>query len=148
MIRDTIVPTDEALIDGFEAGTLEGLSHAEHVRLGLLYLARLPKADALRRLGDGLLLFATLKGQPEKFHVTMTGAWVELLDVARGACPGATPAEVMVAWPGLLNPRALDWFYGPGVLESERARTGWVEPDLAPIDLAGLRLILPTAANA
>jgi hypothetical protein len=125
--------TDDELVAGFEAGTLERLPHADHVRLGLLYLERHGYDEALRRLADGLLLFATLKGHPEKFHVTMTRAWLDLLAAARQACPGATAAEVMAARSELLDPRALDRYYSPGRLNTEEARTSWTEPDLAPL---------------
>ena len=126
--------TDDELVERFEAGTLEGLPHADHVRLGLLYLARYDRAEALRRLGDGLLHFATLKGHPEKFHVTLTRAWLDLIDVVRRAHGGAAPMEIITAWPALLDTKLLDRFYSPGVLETEAARTSWVEPDLAPLD--------------
>jgi hypothetical protein len=126
--------TDAELAARFEAGTLESLPHADHVRLGLLYLERYGYDDGLRRLADGLLLFATLKGHPEKFHVTMTRAWLDLLDAVRQRHPGRTPAEIVAANPQLLNPKALDQYYSPGVLDTDGARTSWVEPDLAPRD--------------
>jgi hypothetical protein len=126
--------TDAELAARFEAGTLESLPHSDHVRLGLLYLERYGYDDALRRLADGLLLFATMKGHPEKFHVTMTRAWLDLLDAARHRHPGRTPAEIAAASSELLNPKALDRYYSPGQLETETARTSWVEPDLAPLD--------------
>jgi hypothetical protein len=126
--------TDDELAAGFEAGTLDSLPHADHVRVGLLYLERYGYDEALRRLADGLLLFATIKGHPEKFHVTMTRAWLDLLEAARQRHPGGTPAEIVAASPELLNPKALDRCYSPGRLDTETARTSWVEPDLAPLD--------------
>jgi hypothetical protein len=131
--------TDDELIAGFEAGTLEQLPHADHVRLALIYLERHGQIEALRRLGDGLLLFATMKGHPEKFHVTMTRAWLELVEAARAAHPGLDPAGVIGACPGLLDVHVLRHFYSAGRLDSEAARTSWVEPDVAPINPAALR---------
>jgi hypothetical protein len=122
--------TDDELAAGFEAGILEGLPHADHVRLGLVYLERHGYDNALRRLAEGLLRFATRKGHPEKFHVTMTRAWLDLLEAAREANPGATPAEIVAAVPELLDVRALDRYYSPGRLGTDLARTSWVEPDL------------------
>jgi hypothetical protein len=126
--------TDDELVAAFEAGTLEHLPHADHVRLGLLYLERHGYDEALHRLADGLLRFATRKGHPEKFHVTMTRAWLDLLDAARRARLRATPAEIVAASPELLDPRALDRFYSPGRLETDAARTSWVEPDLGKLN--------------
>ncbi len=131
--------TDEELIARFEAGRLDGLPHADHLRLGLLYLARDDRAEAVRRLADGLLLFATMKRHPEKFHVTMTRAWLELLDAARATQPGSSPSDVIAAWPGLLDPKALRQFYSAERLDGDEARTSWVEPDLAPLGVAALR---------
>ncbi|MBA3888642.1 MAG: hypothetical protein H0X67_23385 [Acidobacteria bacterium] len=131
--------TDNELIAGFEAGTLEHLPHANHVRLALLYLEQYGRDEALRRLGDGLLLFATLKGHPEKFHVTMTRAWLEPLAAARAAQPGGDPAAFVSAWPEVLDARALRRFYSAGLLDGDAARTSWLEPDLAPLDPRVLR---------
>jgi hypothetical protein len=125
--------TDTELAARFEAGTLDSLPHADHVRLALVYLQRHGYDEALRRLADGLLLFATLKGHPEKFHVTMTRAWLDLLEAARRRHPGGTPAEIAAANPELLDPKALDQYYSPGRLDSETARTSWVTPDRAPV---------------
>lgn len=129
--------TDEELLGRFAAGTLERLPHADHVRLALLHLARYDRGEALRRLGDGLLHFATLKGHPEKFHVTMTRAWLEIVDAARRAHPGTSAAVVIAACPALLDPRLLDRFYAPGVLDTEAARTSWVAPH-TPISIAAI----------
>lgn len=126
--------TDDQLLTRFEAGTLEGLPHSDHVRLGLIYLARYDRVEALRRLGDGLLHFATLKGHPEKFHVTLTRAWLEVIDVARQAFPGLSTTEMLSACPGLLDSKLLNRFYTAGILDTETARTSWVEPDLAPLE--------------
>lgn len=137
--------TDDQLAEGFEQGALAQFAHADHVRLSLVYLTRYGRDEALRRLGDGLLLFATLKGHPEKFHVTMTRAWVDLLESARATCAdGASPAAIMEACPELLDKGALRAFYSSERLDSEEARTGWMPPDLAPaVTFAGLRASQP-----
>lgn len=124
--------SDDDLIDGFEAGLLSELPHADHVRVTLIYLTRYGRDEALRRVGDGLLLFATLKGHPEKFHVTLTRGWLDLVESARQACPpGATPGDVVAACPELLDKSALHRFYTPERLDADDARVGWVPPDRA-----------------
>lgn len=125
------VLTDDELVAGFEAGALAEFHHADHVRLTLVYLARHGRDAALRRMMDGVRQFAAGKGHPEKFHLTMTRAWVDLLQAARAAHPGAPdPAALVAACPALLDKNALLRFYSPGSLHSERARTTWVPPDL------------------
>jgi hypothetical protein len=131
--------SDDELVSGFEAGTLSALPHASHVRLTLIYLARHSVDEARRRMADGLLLFATMKGHPEKFHVTLTRGWLELIESARRLHPQVRDPEVLLGLcPALLDKDALLRFYSPQRLASDDARVGWVAPDLAPIDAAAL----------
>lgn len=131
--------SDDELVGGFEAGTLGDFPHPSHVRLTLIYLARHGVDETRRCMADGLLLFATMKGHPEKFHVTITRAWLELIDSARRLHPAARDPEALVAaCPALLDKGALRRFYSPERLDSDDARAGWVEPDLAPIDAGAL----------
>ena len=126
--------SDDELVDGFEAGTLLEFPHASHVRLTLIYLARHGVDETRRRMADGLLLFATSKGHPEKFHVTMTRAWLELIESARRRHPGAgDPESLVAACPALLDKHAIDRFYSPARLASDDARAGWLAPDLIPV---------------
>ena len=133
--------SDDELVRGFEAGTLSELPHASHVRLTLIYLARHGEAEARRRLADGLLLFATAKGHPEKFHVTMTRAWLELIESALRRHPQTSdPQTLVAACPELLDKDAINCFYSPERLASDDARAGWVPPDREPtIDFDVLR---------
>lgn len=123
--------TDEELVGGFEAGSLADFPHEQHVRLTIIYLCRHGHAETLRKLSDGLLRFATAKGHPEKFHVTMTRAWIDLIDAARCAHPGVDdPAGLVGACPQLLDRDALLRFYSRDRLESAEARERWMPPDL------------------
>ena len=127
--------TDDELVAGFEAGSLTEFHHADHVRVTLVYLARHGRDVALRRMTDGVRRLATRDGHPEKFHLTMTRAWVDLLEAARLAHPEAPdPAGLVAACPALLDKDALLRFYSRESLYSEPARTGWVPPDrVSPI---------------
>jgi hypothetical protein len=124
------VLTDEELVNGFEAGSLAAFPHAEHVRLTIIYLVRYGRDETLRKMYDGLRRFATAKGVPEKFHVTMTRAWVELIESARRACPQSESPEALVAsCPELLDRDALLRYYSQERLNSPEARGGWMPPD-------------------
>ena len=125
--------TDDELVRGFEDGSLADFPHASHVRVALVYLTRHGRDGALRRLMDGLLRFAAAKGHPEKFHVTMTRAWLDLIEAARRAHPDLAPAALVDACPELLDRDALLRFYSPERLNSDEARTAWVPPDRAEI---------------
>lgn len=123
--------TDDELVRGFESGTLEDFTHADHVRLTAVYLERHGRDDTHRRMAEGLLRFAMLKGVPQKFHVTMTRAWIDLIDDARIAHPQARDAAALVAaCPELLDRNALLRFYSPECLASEIARERFIPPDL------------------
>jgi hypothetical protein len=124
--------TDDELVNGFEAGSLTAFPHAEHVRLTIIYLMRHGRDETLRKMYDGLLRFATAKGVPEKFHVTMTRGWVELIESARRACPQSkSPGALIASCPGLLDRDALLRYYSPERLNSPEARGGWMPPDRA-----------------
>jgi hypothetical protein len=123
--------TEDELVAGFEAGSLAEFPHEQHVRLTIVYLCRHGRAETLRKLSDGLLRFATAKGHPEKFHVTMTRAWIDFIDAARRAHPGVEdPAGLVAACPELLDRDALLRFYSRDRLGSAEARERWVPPDL------------------
>ena len=125
--------TDDELVQGFEASTLTAFAHADHVRLTIIYLNRHGREETERKLFDGLRRFAATKGVPEKFHATMTLAWVDLVDGARRMHPGIRDASELVrACPELLNRDALSRFYSAERLTSDEARTRWVPPDRAP----------------
>ena len=126
--------SDDALIDGFEAGSLAQFHHADHVQLSIVYLARYGRDEALRRVTAGIQRLAADDGHPEKFHVTMTRAWLELIDAARHAHPSATGADALVAvCPELLDKSALERCYSRELLYSDRARAEWVPPDIEPL---------------
>lgn len=129
--------TDDELVQEFEAGSLAAFPHAQHVRLTIIYLTRHGRDETLRKMCDGLLRFATVKGDPEKFHVTITRAWINLIESARRAHPALhDPGALVAACPQLLDQNALLRFYSPERLNSGEARLRWLPPDrLSPIDI-------------
>jgi hypothetical protein len=126
--------SDDDLIAGFEAASLTEFHHRDHVRLTILYLARHGRDEALARLTAGIRRLAAADGQPDKFHVTMTRAWLEAIEAARAAYPEASsPESLVAACPELLDRHALERCYSRERLNSERARTEWMPPDLAQL---------------
>ncbi|MFB7910998.1 hypothetical protein ACFC1T_31635 [Kitasatospora sp. NPDC056076] len=125
---------DELLRDAMVGA--ERFGHPQHVRLTWLAVRRHGAAAALDLVGEGIRRTATKAGAPQKFHVTMTRAWVEL--VARHAEGGAADFEEFCAHhPELLDRDLLARHYRPETLAGDRARTTWVEPDLAPFPQGG-----------
>jgi len=129
--------SDDEFVRRFEAGTLDEFPHADHVRLTVIYLARHGRDNALERVAAGIRKFAAIKGAPGKFHVTITRAWVDLIESARIAHPGARDAAALTAaCPLLLDSGALLRFYSRERLESAEAKGTWVAPDLPVGDTA------------
>src|SRR6185436_2547172 len=71
--------TDEALIDAFESGTLEDFPHELHVRMAWCYLRRDPILVALPRFKAALRRFAAGKGKADRYHETITVAFMLLI---------------------------------------------------------------------
>jgi pyridoxamine 5'-phosphate oxidase len=126
--------TDDELLRRFEDTSLDSFRHADHVRVAHLYLARHGPEQALVRMLDGVRRFADAKGATGKFHYTMTRAWLRLVSDARALHPDAVSADALIAaCPLLADARALDRFYSAPLLQSDRSRSGWVEPDIEPL---------------
>jgi hypothetical protein len=126
---------DGELIRRFEAGDLESFHHVDHVQLACAYLDRDGRVLALRRLLEGLSRFAASKGASDKFHHTMTRAWLELIVAARREHPDArSAADLLAACPALADAATIKRFYSEPRLHGDSARRGWLPPDLAPFD--------------
>jgi hypothetical protein len=105
--------------------------HRQHVHLTWLAVRRHGTAAATELVGDGIRCTAAAAGAPQKFHVTMTRAWTELVGRRVG---GEADFEAFAArHPELLDKTLLDRSYRPQTLAGDAARTGWVDPDLAPL---------------
>lgn len=104
--------------------------HADHIRLAWIYLRRYRPESAEERIIATIRRFATSVGHAEKFHETMTRAWLRLVASAHFATPEAASFEDFIEKHGwLLERNALSPFYTSAHLSSEAARRQWVEPD-------------------
>jgi hypothetical protein len=135
MYRSPLTPADHLLREEFEAGTLghAAFRHREHVRLTWIYLTDEPADRVADRLCRSLLALATSHGVPERFHHTLTVAWVWIIEEARRAHPGLPFDALAEAWPSLLDKDAPLAFYTRDRLYADDARKFWVEPDLKPL---------------
>lgn len=106
--------------------------HREHVHLTWLAVRRAGMPAAVAVVSEGIRRTARYAGAPQKYHVTVSRAWVEL--VAHHVAEDPIPDFTAFAGrnPELLDKRLLTRFYRNTTLAGARARTGWVEPDLAP----------------
>jgi hypothetical protein len=126
--------TDEELVEYFEAGIEPpgGFHHAQHVRVAWWYARRHPWGAALDRFRGALMRFAAAQGKPERYHETITTAFMALVaerldgeaaDLSWDAF--ASRNADLLTW----KPSILDRYYRSETLESERARRVFVLPD-------------------
>lgn len=128
--------SDEEFVRSFEACELsnESFHHRDHIRLAWFYLQRHSDAEALARMREAIRRFAAHHGKSDKYHETITVAWLRLVAGARKyLAPHATLDELITAAPELLDKRTIENFYSSGLLASDLARASWVEPDLQPL---------------
>ena len=124
--------------DPFEALMTEVMAqadrfgHRQHIHLTWLAVRRHGAGAAITLVSDGIQRTARYAGAPQKYHATISRAWVELVGhhVARGEDDFEVFAD---RCPALLDKRLLARHYRSSTLASPAARSGWVEPDLAPL---------------
>lgn len=106
--------------------------HRQHVQLTWLAVRRWGTQEAIALVSDGIQATARYQGAPQKYHATISRAWVELV----GHHVAEDDAEDFESFAAhhvaLLDKRLLGRFYRSATLAGAEARTGWVEPDLAP----------------
>jgi hypothetical protein len=105
--------------------------HADHVRMAWCYLRTLPLAETVGRFAEGLRRVAARAGRPDRYHETVTWAYVLIIHERMSADPE-------LDWPDFAdgNPDLFEWpggalaaYYRPETLRSERARRTFVMPD-------------------
>src|SRR5690348_13508611 len=113
-----------------------GFSHREHLELVWNYLDRYDADAARDAVAAAIRHVATLHGAPERYHATITQAWVRLVALHRSSGTATTFDEFLAANAGLLDRRLLARHYSDKLISSERARRHWTEPDLRPLPSA------------
>lgn len=119
----------------------DAFHHEDHVRLGWICLRQAPLAEAAVRFIGLLKAYATHQGAPEKYHDTITWAYLLLIHDRLTAMPEEHDwKEFAEANPDLLEyrPSILPRYYREGTLNSDRARAGFVMPDAWPDECSTL----------
>ncbi len=106
--------------------------HREHVHLTWLAVRRFGVPAAITVVSDGIQRTARYAGAPQKYHVTISRAWVELVGYHAAEHHARDFTAFARRNPALLDKRLLTRFYHPATLASPQARTSWAEPDRAP----------------
>ncbi|MGO8961667.1 MAG: hypothetical protein ACLQFR_30490 [Streptosporangiaceae bacterium] len=113
-----------------------GFGHYQHVHLAFLAAREHGTAAAVQKISAWIRHLAAQEKVPQKYHATMTRAWTEIVghhaeaDLSAGQTGDF--ADFASRHPALLDKRLLSVHYSAAALARPAARTGWVEPDLAP----------------
>ncbi|MGE0327377.1 MAG: hypothetical protein AB7K71_39615 [Polyangiaceae bacterium] len=122
----------DPLVLAFESASLAAseFHHRQHLYVAWCYLGEMSAEDALARYVGGLKLLTQKLGVPEKFHATITWAYVALLDDAMQRSPGVSFDELLERNPGLLDHKSGDLrrYYSQAELDAPEARLRFVLP--------------------
>ena len=108
----------------------DGFGHREHLELAWRYLDALPVAEAQQAMSQAIRHLAAAHGAPDRYHATLTEAWVRLVAVHRAWTQAGSFSEFIADNDRLLDRHLLDHHYSPALMRSEGARRGFVAPDL------------------
>jgi hypothetical protein len=107
-----------------------GFGHSEHLELAWNFLTAYPFDTARRRMSSAIRHVATVHGAGDRYHDTITRAWVHLVAVHMSGGTQPSFDEFIAENPGLLDRRLLARHYSAEVLRSDAARKHWIEPNL------------------
>ena len=120
--------TDREFLAALESCTLPAAQfrHRDHLRAGWAYLESMPFGAALDRMREALRRYAASHGQPERYHETITVAYMSLLQTHRMLRPADTWEDFVAANPALFEPNLLGRFYDRATLDCPLARRVFV----------------------
>ena len=122
--------TDAEFIAAFEDTSLpdECFHHRDHIRMAWLYVREFGLLEALPRFSTALKRYATSRGKPDRYHETITIAYMLLIQQrmrASGWEEFAAANDDLFRW----NPSVLLSYYRAETLASNDARARFVLPD-------------------
>jgi hypothetical protein len=131
----SLLMTDQEFLRALEHCELpeNEFGHAAHVRAAYLYLREADFPGALERICRAIRNFAAHLGHPDRYHETVTVAYVALIQQhigERGDSGGWT--QFTRDNPELFQPGLLLKFYTQEQIDSEMARRIFLLPHLAP----------------
>jgi hypothetical protein len=107
-----------------------GFGHREHLELAWTYLHTYAVDEATVAMVAAIRHVARLHGAEDKYHETITRAWLHFVAVHIQRWDGASFEDFVERNPALLNGDLIRHFYSRELLRSELARTSWSSPDL------------------
>jgi hypothetical protein len=126
--------SDDDLIAQLEACTLpqDQFHHAGHLHAAWIYLTRFPAAEAIAKFSKALRSYAAAWGKAERYHETITWAYLLLMNERMRRTEPAKSWEQFAA----AHSDLFDWkdsillkYYRPETLQSDLARRVFLMPD-------------------
>jgi hypothetical protein len=125
--------SDDEFIARLEACTLPEahFHHADHLRAAWLYLTRFPATSAIARFSDVLRCYVTSLGKADRYHETITWAYLLLMNERIHRSHPATWEQFAAAHSDLFDRKnsILLRYYREETLQSELARRVFIMPD-------------------
>ena len=107
--------------------------HRQHINLAFVAVRRYGMPAATARICGWIQHIAAYERAPQKYHHTVSRAWVEIVAHHVDADPDCADFDTFARRnPALLDKRLLGRHYRSSTLAAGPARRGWVEPDLVP----------------
>jgi hypothetical protein len=107
--------------------------HRQHINLAYCAIRRYGMPEAIGKVCGWIRHLTVYERAPQKYHYTVSRAWVELVAHHVAADPGCPDFGAFADRnPALLDKRLLSRHYRSSTLAAGPARSGWVEPDLLP----------------
>jgi hypothetical protein len=133
------VITDDELLAQLESGVLppDQFHHAEHVHAAWVYLTRYSAPEAITRFSTSLRAYAAAQGKPDRYHETITWAYLLLVNERIHRNPTeATWQQFAAAHADLLDWKnsILRTYYTQETLGSALARKIFLMPDRRVFD--------------
>jgi hypothetical protein len=125
-------PELAAILPGITGPTGQ-FRHRQHINLAFYAVRRFGMPEAVGKICIWIQQIAAYERAPQKYHHTVSRAWVEMVAHHVAADPDCADFETFARRnPALLDKRLLSRHYRSSTLAAEPARRGWVEPDLLP----------------
>jgi hypothetical protein len=114
----------------FESGGLDpaNFPHREHVRLAFELLARHSFGEAVTRFSSGLKRLVAKVDQPQKYHETITVAFLAIIGERRAAQGICSWVEFARRNPDMLDKSVIERWYDRSQIETDLARTTFCLP--------------------
>lgn len=115
----------------------ERWTHRAHVAVAVAYLRAYPYEEAVSRVKRNIPRYnAASGGPPDGYHETLTLLFMRAVNDWVRREKGRSAAELIDAITAALDMAWVRTHYSKELLESERARTTWADPDVKALEFS------------